>query len=86
MKTVYLVRHSKPLKVDNTLNRDSLQIQNEKFFLSIEWEKIAQEKFSSEEFSYIDALYLSNYVRAIQTAKYIANKNNIQILWTKVIE
>ena len=79
MKTVYLVRHSKPLKVDNTLNRDSLQIQNEKSSLSIDGEKIAQEKFSSEEFCDIDALYSSNYVRTIQTAKYIADKNNIEI-------
>ena len=79
MKTVYLVRHSKPLKVDNTLNRDSLQIQNEKSSLSIDGEKIAQEKFNSDEFSNIDVLYSSNYVRAIQTAKYIADKNNIEI-------
>mgnify|MGYP004507657531 FL=1 len=35
MTTIYLIRHSKPLKVNNALNNDSLQIQNEKSSLSI---------------------------------------------------
>lgn len=42
MTTIYLIRHSQPLKVNNELNSDSLQIQNEKFSLSIEGEQIAQ--------------------------------------------
>ena len=39
--TIYLIRHSKPLKVNNNLNNDNLQIQNEKSSLSIEGEQIA---------------------------------------------
>ena len=35
IKEVYFVRHSKPLKVNNDKNIDSLQIQNEKQPLSI---------------------------------------------------
>ena len=35
MTTIYLIRHSKPLKVNNTFNNDSLQIQNEKSSLNI---------------------------------------------------
>ena len=35
MNTVYLIRHSKPLKVNNAFNNDNLQIQNEKSSLSI---------------------------------------------------
>ena len=30
MTTVYLIRHSKPLKVNNDFNKDSLQLRNEK--------------------------------------------------------
>ena len=79
MTTIYLIRHSKPLKVNNTFNNDSLQIQNEKSSLSIEGEQIAQEKLSKEEFKNIDILFSSNYVRAIQTAKYLSNQNDLEI-------
>lgn len=79
MTTVYLIRHSKPLKVNNALNKDILQIQNEKNCLSIEGEKIAEDKFKNEEFDNIHIIYSSNYVRAIQTAKYLAEKNNLEI-------
>lgn len=79
MTTIYLIRHSKPLKVNNTFNKDSLQIQNEKSSLSIEGEQIAQEKLSNKEFKNIDILFSSNYVRAIQTAKYLSNQNDLEI-------
>ena len=79
MTTIYLIRHSKPLKVNNSLNSDDLQIQNEKQSLSIEGEHIAQERLTNNELSSIDVLYASNYVRTIQTAKYIADKNNLDI-------
>ena len=79
MTTVYLIRHSKPLKVNNELNDDILQIQNEKNCLSIEGEEMASEKLDKKELNNIDILFSSNYVRAIQTAKYIAEKNGIEI-------
>ena len=79
MTTIYLMRHSKPLKVDNVFNTDNLQIQNEKSILSIEGEEIAKEKSNNKELENIDVVYSSNYVRAIQTAKYIAGKNNLDI-------
>ena len=79
MTMLYLIRHSKPLKVNNDLNDDDLQIQNEKTCLSIEGEKIAGEIANKKEFENIDVLFSSNYVRAIQTAKYIASKNNLDI-------
>ena len=79
IKEVYLIRHSKPLKVNNDKNIDSLQIQNEKQPLSIEGENIAREKLNIEELKNIDKLYSSSYVRAICTAKYIAENNNIEI-------
>ena len=79
MTTIYLIRHSKPLKVNNDLNSDNIQIQNEKSSLSIEGEKIAKEKLSIDEFNNIDTIYSSNYVRAIQTAKYLSEAKNIEI-------
>lgn len=79
MTTIYLIRHSKPLKVNNEFNDDNLQIQNEKSSLSIEGENIAKEKLNNKEFDNIDILFSSNYVRAIQTAKYLSAKNNIEI-------
>ena len=79
MTIIYLIRHSKPMKVNNTLNNDNLQIQNEKQSLSIEGEQIAQNKLNNIEFNNIDILFSSNYVRTIQTAKYLAEKNNLEI-------
>lgn len=79
MTTIYLIRHSKPMKVNNTFNSDSLQIQNEKSSLSIEGEQIAQNKLSKKEFDNINILYSSSYVRTIQTAKYLSIKNDIEI-------
>lgn len=40
MTTIYLIRHLKPMKVNNTFNKDNLQLQNEKSSLSIEGEKL----------------------------------------------
>lgn len=77
--TIYLIRHSKTLKVNNTFNNDSLQIQNEKLSLSIEGEQIAQEKLNKKEFDNLDVLFSSNYVRTIQTAKYLSAKNKLEI-------
>ncbi len=79
MTTIYLIRHSKPLKVNNNLNSDNLQIQNEKSSLSIEGEQIAHNKLCQKEFDSIDVLFSSNYVRAIQTSKYISTKNDLEI-------
>ena len=79
MTTIYLIRHSMPLKVNNEFNNDNLQIQNEKSSLSIEGEQIAKDKLNNKEFANINILFSSSYVRAIQTAKYIAEKNNLEI-------
>lgn len=79
MTIVYLVRHSKTLKVNNSYTKDSLQIQNEKKILSSKGETLAEKHFSNEIFNNIDSVYSSNYIRAISTAKYVAEKNNIEV-------
>ena len=79
MTTIYLIRHSKPMKVNNTFNKDNLQLQNEKSSLSIEGEHIAKDKLNKKEFDGIDIIFSSNYVRTIQTAKYLSEKNSVEI-------
>ena len=77
--TIYLIRHSEPtpkvnLKVINC--RDNSQVTIEKSFLSVSGEKRAEEMSKKEELQNIDAVYSSSYVRALETAKYIALENN----------
>ena len=79
MKIIYFIRHSKTLAVDNKFNEDTIQEENEKRILSIEGEKIAFDWFNNDEFDDIEEIYSSNYVRAIQTAKILAEKNNLTI-------
>ncbi len=79
MTTIYLIRHSKPMKVNNTFNKDNLQLQNEKSSLSIEGEQIAKDKLNKKEFDGIDIIFSSSYVRTIQTAKYLSEKNSVEI-------
>lgn len=80
MTEIYFIRNSKPLDLDNNYNNESLQEKNEKVILSVEGEKIAKSKFSNIEFDNIKEIYSSNYVRAIGTAKYLAEKNNTKIV------
>lgn len=79
MTTIYLIRHSEPMEVNNTFNKDNLQLQNEKSSLSIKGEQIAKEKLNKKEFDDIDIIFSSNYVRTIQTAKYLSEKNRVDI-------
>lgn len=70
MTVIYFMRHSEPLKPINLNNNDSLQIQNEKWGLTINGEEFAKEKSKNEELSDFNIVISSNYVRAISTAKY----------------
>ena len=76
---VYFIRHSQPMNVSNEKSKDDFQLKNEKMILSIEGERRAKILSDNKELDNIDVLYSSNYVRTISTAKYIANKNNIDI-------
>ena len=73
MTVIYFMRHSETLKYNNINNNDSLQIQNEKWPLTVNGENIAKEKSKIEELLHFDVVYSSNYVRAISTAKYFTN-------------
>lgn len=77
---IYLIRHSEQLKIKNKIiESEESQISNEKIILSVEGERKAKEISKLKELSNIDILWSSNYVRAISTAKYIANQNHIEI-------
>ena len=79
-KTIYLIRHSIPMKIrNNIINSDSLQVWNEKNPLSILGEEKAKEYFDKEEFLDVDYIVSSKYVRAISTAKYLAENLNLNI-------
>ena len=80
MKTIYLVRHSVPYK-NISYKNSSLDDYTKNILipLSSEGEKIAK-KITDKYFSNnINHLYSSEYSRAINTAKYIAEANNIAI-------
>ena len=78
MTTIFLMRHSETLKYENINNNDSLQLQNEKWPLTVNGEKIAKEISEKAELQNFDSVYSSNYVRAISTAKYFTN-NSVKI-------
>lgn len=80
--TIYLIRHStkfNPNMIDIYNSTDNEQLKTEKKMLSVEGEKRAELLAKQEEFKNIDALYSSNYVRAMQTAKYFMEENNVKL-------
>ena len=74
--TIYISRHSQPMKLNFDKSSDCLQLQNEKQILSIEGERRAKILSELDELKNVDVVISSNYVRAIETAKYISEKNN----------
>ncbi len=81
MKTiVYISRHSLTLKTKVLNENQSSVIQNIKTPLSVKGEENAKKLSEYIELSSVDAVYSSNYTRAISTAKYIANKNNLNVI------
>ena len=78
--TLYLIRHSKQLKDYGTiLTNESHQGQNEKIILSVEGEAEAKNLSKNKELEDISEVWSSTYVRAISTAKYIAERNSLKI-------
>lgn len=69
MTTIYLIRHSEPLKL--------VGVVNEEIPLSPNGELKAKELADLEELMNIDLIYSSEYKRAISTARYIALENNL---------
>lgn len=76
---IYLIRHSEQLRIKNKVNKEDSQMANEKIVLSVEGEKRAKEISQLPDLNNLDVLWCSNYARAITTAKYISDSNNIEI-------
>lgn len=77
---IYLIRHSEQYRdCIYNFSSDSECVKNEKIILSVDGEKKAQLFAEQEELKKIDAIYSSNYTRAMATAKYIALNNNLKI-------
>lgn len=77
---IYLIRHSEQYRdCIYNFSSDSECVKNEKIILSVDGEKKAQLFAEQEELKKIDAIYSSNYTRAMATAKYIALNNNLKM-------
>ena len=76
---IYLIRHAETID-ENSIRytNETLQEINEKEILSIEGEEASKKISENAELKEIDAIWCSSYVRAKQTAKYIAYKNQKQ--------
>src|SRR5574344_1747133 len=81
MTTIYLLRHSQPFReLLGEYNANEIeQLRNEKNPLSVNGEKLAKNMSEKKELQNIDAIYSSHYVRAMCTAKYIAENNNLKL-------
>ncbi len=80
--TIYLIRHSIRFNTDYIERCNTSQnktILNEKISLSPEGEKRAEILSNEEEFQNLDAVYASNCVRTLQTAKYTLEKQNLKV-------
>lgn len=83
MKTIYLIRHSSPfVSIDNYKDYENKILwdeYNRNMILSVVGEKMSEKLCSIEELQQIEEIYCSNSARAIATAKYLAEANNLLI-------
>lgn len=79
--TVYLIRHSEPFKIHKgiEITDDDFLTINKKTPLSINGEHLAEKISKNKEFSNIDVVWSSDYVRAMSTAKYFAFNNGLKV-------
>ena len=76
---IYLIRHAETVDEKGIRNTDeTAQEINEKEILSFEGEQDSKKLSENNELKNIDIIWCSSYARAKQTAKYIANENNLQ--------
>jgi len=82
MKIIYLIRHSGPfIEIDNYKNYGDVlwKEYNRNMILTSEGEKKAKKLCEVEELSDVDEIYASDSFRAIGTAKYVAELNQLPI-------
>ena len=82
MKTIYLIRHSAPfVEIDNYTDYKNVPWNdyNRNMILSSEGEEKSKKLCKIKELKNIDVLYSADSFRAIGTAKYVAEMNNLKI-------
>ena len=80
--TIYLIRHSLKFKSKNIESYNSSEeelVRSEKIIISVEGEKRAQALSKLDELQNIDAVYVSNCVRTLQTAKYLLDEQRLKV-------
>lgn len=76
---IYLIRHAETISENGIRNtNETPQDISEKEILSIKGEEDSKKLSKNNELKNIDIIWCSSYTRAKQTAKYIANENNLQ--------
>lgn len=83
MTTIYLIRHSVRMPLNKIEKYNTTQdklILSEKIILNSEGEKRAKLLSEKEELQNIDVVYASNCVRTLQTAKYLLEKQNLNVI------
>ena len=82
MKTIYLIRHSAPfVEIENYDDYKNVPWSeyNRNMILSREGEENAKKLCKIEELKHLDSVYSADSFRAIGTAKYVAEINNLKI-------
>ena len=82
MKTIYLIRHSAPfVEIENYDDYKNVPWNdyNRNMILSSEGEENAKKLCNIDELKHLDAVYSADSFRAIGTAKYVAEINNLKI-------
>ena len=82
MKTIYLIRHSAPfVEIENYDDYKNVPWSeyNRNMILSREGEENAKKLCEIEELKPLDSVYSADSFRAIGTAKYVAEINNLKI-------
>ena len=82
MKTIYLIRHSAPfIEIDNYEDYENVPWSdyNRNMILSSDGEEKAKKLCEIDELKDLDAVYSADSFRAIGTAKYVAEMNNLKI-------
>ena len=78
---IYYIRHAEPVKDNKTkIEGKTEQDLNESICLSPKGKMQAKKLSEIEQLQNLNQVWSSNYTRAIDTAKFIANKNNKEII------
>lgn len=80
MKELYLVRHSAPFVKIKDRGKIPFSEFSKNMILSVDGEKNASRLCDVSELCNVDCVYSSNSSRSIETAKYIATKNNLELI------